>query len=177
MILPKKSVAFSRDPTISLKSSFANFNFKHFNSDPEINRTRCFGQMKLKNLTLRQIFIASKWTLRCLAGLLLIFCLTSLIYSFFHREEEKVIRSLNVVFLIGVSLSVHYLYVKMILITYGLSIIGLMLHSIINENLFALFITLIYIVSGSEFIIVATLYKEKRLKELIDQRYSTATVY
>lgn len=126
---------------------------------------------------LKTYFICSKWTFRVLAGLLLVYAFVTLFISFFHPEEEKLIRSLNILFLIGLSLSVHFLYVKMVLITFGLASIGLLIHAVISESILALVFTLFFIISGSEFIIVATIYKEQRLQALLDQRYSAATIY
>lgn len=138
----------------------------------------CFRSFdNLKSINLKQVFVVSKWTLQCFAGFFLVYCVVSLIYSCFHPEEEKIIRSLNIVFLIAESLAVYHLYTKMVLISFGLSAIGLLIHSVINESLFVLSMALIYIVSGSEFMIVATIYKERRLQEILDQRYSAATIY
>ena len=132
--------------------------------------------MKL-NITLKKLFVGSKWTFQCFTICMLIYCVISLIYSYFYLEQEKVIRSLNIVFLIAESIAIYYRYTKMVIITFGLSIIGLLIHCITNESLLLLFITLIYIINGSEFLIVSTIYKEKRLQELLDNRYSAATIY
>lgn len=138
----------------------------------------CFERFScFKSISLKQVFVVSKWTLQCFAGFFLIFCVVSLIYSCFHYEEEKIIRSLNIVFLIVESLAIYYNYTTMVLISFGLSLIGLTIHSIINESMFVLATTLIYSISGSEWLIVATVYKERRLQELLDQRYSAATIY
>lgn len=138
----------------------------------------CFGRFEhFKSISLKQVFVASKWTLQCFAGCFLVYCVVSLVYSCFHYEEEKIVRSLNIVFLIAELLSVHYLYTKMVLISFGLSVIGLLIHSVVNESLLVLSMALLYIMSGSEFMIVATLYKERRLQEILDQRYSAATIY
>lgn len=138
----------------------------------------CFSRFDhFKSINLKQVFLASKWTLQCFAGFFLVYCVVSLIWSCFHYEEEKIIRSLNIVFLIAESLAVYYLYTKMVLISFGLSVIGLLIHAVINESLFVLSFALLYIISGSEFMIVATIYKERRLQEILDQRYSAATIY
>lgn len=129
------------------------------------------------NITLKKLFKISKWTFQSLTGFQLIYCVISLIYSFVHPEEEKIIRSFNILFLIIQLIAIHYLYTKTVIIMFGLSVIGLLVHSVLNETLAFLFITMIYIISGSEFIIVTTLYKERRLQELLDQRYSAATIY